>query len=80
MSPIEHLLKQSTITRQVIRGVWDPFCVNVDNESKACCKICEKDFQGYIHHTVVSVLAYFNIRIRSISKIWYRGTLLTLLY
>ena len=50
MSPIEHLLEQSTIARQVKRELWDPFCVNGDDE---------KAFQGYIHQTVVSVSAYF---------------------
>ena len=47
MSPSEHLLEQSAVGKQDRRGFWEHFCVNPDDESKACCLIIENGFQGY---------------------------------
>ena len=43
----EHLLEQSVMARLVKRGFWEHFWVNADDESKACCKVCEESFSGY---------------------------------
>lgn len=48
MSLSEGMLKQSTMARQVKRGLWEHFSVNAFDGSKACCEICEELFKGIV--------------------------------
>ena len=49
------------MARQVKREFWEHFCVNTDDESKACCKICKEHFSGYIEHMHTAHLSYSGI-------------------